>query len=35
MELNPEKTSIFGFDFEDLVVKDYDPHPRIKFSIAI
>ena len=35
MELNPAKTSIFDFEFEDFVVKDYDPHPGIKAPIAV
>ena len=35
MTLNPERTSIFDFVYEDFVLSDYDPHPAIKAPIAI
>ena len=35
LKLNPDKKSIFDFDFEDFVVNNYDPHPGIKAPIAI
>jgi thymidylate synthase len=35
IELNPNKTSIFDFEFEDFIIKDYDPHPGIKAPIAV
>lgn len=35
MELNSDKKSIFDFDFNDFVLKNYDPHPGIKAPIAI
>ena len=35
MALNPDKKSIFDFDYEDFVLTDYDPHPGIKAPIAV
>ena len=35
MRLNPERHSIFDFEFEDFVLDGYDPHPRIKAEIAV
>lgn len=35
MKLNPERTSIFDFAFEDFTLEDYDPHPAISAPIAI
>lgn len=35
MEINPEVKSIFGFKYEDFVLKDYDPHPAIKAPVAV
>jgi thymidylate synthase len=35
MTLNPNKHSIFDFDFEDFLLTGYDPHPRIKAEIAV
>ena len=28
-------TSIFDWEYEDTVLENYDPHPRIKFDIAV
>jgi thymidylate synthase len=35
LEINPDKTSLFDFDFEDFTVVGYDPHPTIKAPIAV
>ena len=35
MTLNPEIKDIFDFDFEDLTLENYDPHPHIKGAVAI
>jgi thymidylate synthase len=35
MKLNPEVKNIFGFNYEDFQLSDYDPHPHIKGDIAI
>ncbi len=35
MKLNPEIKDIFGFDFEDFTLENYDPHPGIKAPVAI
>jgi thymidylate synthase len=33
--LNPDRTSIFDFEYEDFLVTGYEPHPRIRADIAI
>ncbi|PIU00619.1 MAG: thymidylate synthase [Bdellovibrionales bacterium CG10_big_fil_rev_8_21_14_0_10_45_34] len=33
--LNPEISSIFDFDLEDIVLVDYDPHPAIKAEVSV
>ncbi len=35
MRLNPEKTSLFDFDYDDFELLKYDPHPAIKASVAV
>ncbi|MEE9380163.1 MAG: thymidylate synthase [Hyphomonadaceae bacterium] len=35
MLLNPEKTDLFGWDYEDFTLEAYDPHPHIKAAVAV
>jgi thymidylate synthase len=35
MRLNPEKTSLFDFDYDDFELLNYDPHPAIKAQVAV
>jgi thymidylate synthase len=35
MELNPEVKSIFGFEYSDFSLVDYDPHPHIKAEVSV
>jgi thymidylate synthase len=35
MRLNPEKTSLFDFTFDDFELLNYDPHPAIKAPVAV
>jgi thymidylate synthase len=35
MMLNPEVDDIFGFQFEDFSLLNYDPHPHIKGVVAV
>ena len=35
MKINPEMKDIFGFQYEDFELENYDPHPRIKAQIAV
>ena len=35
MKLNPEKTNIFEFDYEDFQLEGYDPHPHIRGEVAV
>ena len=33
--INPIKTDIFGFEFSDFTIENYDPHPHIKGAVAV
>lgn len=35
LELNPDVDSIFEFQFEDIEIVGYDPHPAIKGQVAV
>ena len=35
LRLNPTVRSIFDFQFEDVTLLDYDPHPRIPAPVAV
>ena len=35
LSINPERTSIFDFTFEDFTFTGYDPHPHIKAEVAV
>jgi thymidylate synthase len=35
LTLNPDKTSIFDFAFEDFMFTGYDPYPHIKAEVAV
>lgn len=35
MKIKSEVRDIFGFQYEDFVLENYDPHPRIKAPIAV
>lgn len=35
MILNPEKTDLFGWEYEDFSIVEYDPHPHIKAPVAV
>ncbi|SEQ39157.1 thymidylate synthase [Faunimonas pinastri] len=33
--LNPERSSIFDFVYDDVTIEAYDPHPHIKAAVAV
>jgi len=33
--INPDKTDLFNFEFNDFMLEGYDPHPHIKGEVAI
>lgn len=35
MKLNPAKTDVFDFVFEDFELEGYDPHPHIKAEVSV
>lgn len=35
MKINPEVMDIFSFQYSDFALKNYDPHPAIKASVAV
>ncbi len=35
MMINPARTDIFSFEFEDFGLENYDPHPHIKGEVAV
>ncbi len=35
LALNPAVTDVFSFRFEDIDIRDYDPHPAIKAPVAV
>ena len=35
MKINPAKTSIFDFEYEDFALEGYDPHPHIKGEVSV
>jgi thymidylate synthase len=35
LTLNPDRTDIFAFEYEDFLITGYDPHPHIKAAVAV
>jgi len=35
LTLNPDRQSIFDFEFEDFMLTGYDPHPHIKAEVSV
>ena len=35
MVINPEKTDIFSFVYEDFELRNYNPHPRLKGKVSV
>ena len=35
LTINPNKTDIFGYEFSDFTIENYDPHPHIKGAVAV
>lgn len=35
LKLNPAQTDLFGFEYEDLSLESYDPHPAIRAPVAV
>ena len=35
MKVNPARTNLFEFQFEDFTLEGYEPHPAIKAPVAV
>jgi thymidylate synthase len=35
MNINPDKKDIFGFEYSDFKLENYDPHPHIKGEVSV
>ena len=35
MRLNPDVKDIFGFDYDDFTLENYNPHPHIKGEVSV
>jgi len=35
MEINPEVSDIFSFQYQDFLITGYDPHPAIRAAVAV
>jgi thymidylate synthase len=35
MKLSPEVKTIFAFEYDDFVLRNYEPHPHIKASVSV
>jgi thymidylate synthase len=35
LSLNPEAKDLFAFEYEDITLEGYDPHPRIAAPVAV
>ncbi len=35
MRINPERKSIFDFEYEDFTLEGYDPHPHIRGEVSV
>ena len=35
LKLNPDITDLFAFEYEDIALEGYDPHPRIAAPVAV
>ena len=35
LTLNPDATDLFAYEYEDIALEGYDPHPRIAAPVAV
>ena len=35
MRINPDVKDIFGFNYEDFTLENYNPHPHIKGEVSV